>query len=94
MTLQEAAARLRCSVSTVRRRIAAGELRASHYGRGMWEIRDEDLDAYLEACVVRPRAQAQERPVVPVQPIGPLRPRRRASGDGRLVIPRSTGRAA
>jgi excisionase family DNA binding protein len=86
MTLEQVAERLCCSVRTVRRRINAGELRASHIGRGKWLIREEDLDAYLDATATRPREVRPLPPAKPVQPPTPAMARRsrRGGGDGRL----------
>lgn len=77
MTLEQAAERLGgCSVKTVRRRIGAGELRASRIGRGLWEITEEDLATYLNAVATRPR---EVRPVPASQPVRVGAPRRRRS---------------
>ena len=46
LTLREAAAFLRCSPDTVKRRARAGDLPASKIGRA-WRFRREDLDAWL-----------------------------------------------
>jgi excisionase family DNA binding protein len=86
VTLEQAAERLHCSVRTVRRRINAGELRASHIGRGKWLIREEDLDDYLDATATRPREVRPLPATRQVQPTTPdmTRRARRRSGDGRL----------
>lgn len=90
MTLQEAAERLHCSTKTVRRRIAEGQLRASHIARGRWDIREDDLQAFLDATATRPR---EIRPVgaAPARPVQTTTARRRpprTGGDGRLRVPR------
>jgi excisionase family DNA binding protein len=79
MTLQEVADRLHCSTKTVRRRINAGQLRASHIGRGLWEITKEDLDAYLDAVATRPR---DVRPVPAAEPVQPHARRNRRQRGG------------
>jgi excisionase family DNA binding protein len=56
--LQAVAERLGCSVKTIRRRIAAGELRASRIARGRWVITEDDLQAYLDATANVTRLQA------------------------------------
>jgi excisionase family DNA binding protein len=94
VTLEEAAERLQCSTKTVRRKIASRELRASHVARGVWAIREEDLDAYLDAVANRPR---EVRPLPAAKPVSSPGPRRRAGrgrGDGRLVITDDMGRHA
>jgi excisionase family DNA binding protein len=93
LTLEEVAERLHCSVKTVRRRINAGELRASHIARGRWEIGEQDLEAFLDAVATRPR---HVRPLPPptAKPVTPSSARapRRASGGGRLIITDDMGR--
>lgn len=81
MTLAEAAERLHCSTKTVRRRIRSGELRASRVGRGLWQIRDEDLGAYLDARANRPR-DIRPLPAPVGEPIVPAPRRRPASTRG------------
>jgi excisionase family DNA binding protein len=46
VTQAQAAQRLRCSLSTIKRRVKAGDLRVSRVG-GLVRIRIQDLDAYL-----------------------------------------------
>jgi excisionase family DNA binding protein len=92
MTLSDVASRLHCSVRTVRRRIADGQLRASHLGRGLWVIREEDLNAYLDTMASRPREPA---PLPPVRPVRTNRQRPAATfvtDDGRLIITSDMGR--
>jgi excisionase family DNA binding protein len=48
LTLKEAAAFLRCSPDTVKRRARAGQLPASKIGR-QWRFRRRDLDTWLGA---------------------------------------------
>jgi len=48
-TIAEIADRLHCSVATVRRRIAAGSLRAVHDGRVV-RISEADFQAYLRSA--------------------------------------------
>ena len=52
LTVQEVAARLRCSLSSVYEMCAAGKLRCLRVGprRGSIRIRPEDLDVYLAAA--------------------------------------------
>jgi len=50
LTLQQVADRLQVSISTVRRLVDAGELRAVRIGRNL-RVRPEDLAAYIEANV-------------------------------------------
>lgn len=95
MNLEQAAEQLGCSVKTVRRRIQTGELRAARVARGIWVIRDEDLDAYLDAAVVAPRpAQAVRIDPSPVVPRTAGRRQRPVRGDGRLTVPPRERRAA
>lgn len=103
MTLEQVAERLGgCSVKTVRRRIASGELRASHPGRGLWDVSEDDLQAYLDAVATRPRRMRPlpaARPVTTPTPGSALPsaasrgPRRRGRpSDGRLIITPDMGR--
>ena len=46
-TIEECADLLKVSVSTVRKLIASGELKAFKVG-GQWRIRKEDLDSYID----------------------------------------------
>lgn len=48
LTLPQVAARLQVSLSTVRRLITAGSLKAVRIGRSL-RVRPEDLAAYIEA---------------------------------------------
>ena len=52
LTLTEAAARLRVSVRTVQRLIAAGEIRPTHIGRRTL-ISEKEVEAYLSAAFRR-----------------------------------------
>lgn len=52
LTLREVAGELRCSVATVKRRVAAGELPAFHDGR-LIRIRRDDLGRYIAERVTR-----------------------------------------
>jgi excisionase family DNA binding protein len=52
LTLEEAAERLGCSVKTVRRRVAAGELPTFRSGR-LIRVRDEDLRRYVAQRTMR-----------------------------------------
>ena len=91
----------RLLVKTVRRRIASGELRASHPGRGLWDVSEQDLQAYLDAVATRPR---DVRPLPAPQPVDVpasgaghrpgSRRRSRGAADGRLVITNDMGRHA
>lgn len=49
LTLPEVADRLRVSMSTVRREIARGRLRAFRVGY-LYRVRPEDLDAYMKSA--------------------------------------------
>lgn len=48
LTVDEAAARLRQSPKTVRRRITAGEIAAHRFGRSI-RVCERDLDVYIKA---------------------------------------------
>lgn len=48
LTLQQVADRLQVSMSTVHRKVKAGELVVVKIGRNL-RVRPEDLDAYIEA---------------------------------------------
>lgn len=87
LTLEQAADGLGVSAKTVRRWIAAGELRASHLARGRWAIRREDLDAFLDARATGGTTQPAPRPVHAAPAPLPARPSRRQQ-PGRLVAPR------
>lgn len=85
LSLHQVAEALDCSVRTVRRLIAGGDLRASQITRrGGWVVQRGDLFAFLDD-----RATAKVRPV-PVLPTVPSRPAattHRFSSDGRLSLP-------
>ena len=53
MTLEEAAAALRVSTDTVRRRIRAGRLRAYRFGPRMLRLRRADVEREAKGDVVR-----------------------------------------
>lgn len=50
LTLRQVAGRLQVSMSTIHRRIKAGELPTVRIGRSL-RVRPEDLDAYIERHV-------------------------------------------
>jgi excisionase family DNA binding protein len=54
LTLQEVAAYLRVSISTVRREIAKGRLEAVRVGH-LYRVRRADMNAYLEGLVGLPQ---------------------------------------
>lgn len=65
-TPQGAAEYMTCEVHTVLERIADGSLRAFHIGRPgakrkTWRIREEDLEAFLEARTNRPALKPTKR---------------------------------
>lgn len=89
MNLQQAAARLdNCSTKTVRRRINSGELRASRIGRGLWEISETDLQAYLDLAADRPREISPLPAPQTISSTTTARNRRyaRTASDGRLSL--------
>jgi len=47
LTLEDLAERLQVSVSTIRRMIAAGQIRAFKLGARVWRVRRVDYDDYL-----------------------------------------------
>ena len=47
LTLEDLAERLQVSVSTIRRMIAAGQIRAFKLGARVWRVRRVDYEAYL-----------------------------------------------
>jgi excisionase family DNA binding protein len=56
-TLAEAADELRCSLATVKRRVAAGELAVFHDGR-LVRVREDDLQRYVAERVARRSSRA------------------------------------
>ena len=61
LTLPEAAETLRCSVRTVQRRIAAGELRAYRDGR-LVRVPAEEIRRYVRLHVAAPRPRSTPTP--------------------------------
>lgn len=47
LTLEDLAARLQVSITTVRRMVAAGQIRAFKLGARVWRVRRVDYEAYL-----------------------------------------------
>ena len=52
LTLQDVAAKLRCSLGTVKRRVATGEIAVFRDGR-LVRIREDDLQRYVAERVAR-----------------------------------------
>ena len=92
LDLEETAALLHVSASTVRRRIDDGSLGATRVARGRWIIRRSDIDAYLDDVAARPSARQtpRARPAIPGRGTRPAG--RTASPRGRLVITPDMGR--
>ncbi len=58
LTLQQVADRLQVSMSTVRRLVAAGKLKAVRIGRSQ-RVRPDDLRAYINTNVETPKGDKQ-----------------------------------
>lgn len=63
LDVNDVADQLRISVSTIRRLVREGRLRAYRVGgvKGALRFKQEDVDAYLESTLVRPGDPTDER---------------------------------
>lgn len=83
LTVDDVAEHCHVHRRTVERAIHAGRLRAAQLGqRGAYRLRESDVEAWLEASVVRPKSSALPDP----------RPARAARGT--LTVRDGMGRAA
>jgi len=62
LTVKETAEALSVSPSLVYRLVSEGALRCYRIGRGALRFREEDVQAYLNGCVVEVKLEPRRRP--------------------------------